>query len=66
MKTLEQKFEIIENAIDAIIDVAEDIEESDATYFMNSYNSVVYNLRRLQRKIEEAEDIENSIAKLRN
>lgn len=58
MKTLEEKVELIENAIDAIIAVGEDIPESDAGYFINYENSVVSKLRSLQNNIEY--DAENA------
>lgn len=51
MKTL-KKVKLIENAIDAIMNVACDIKESDAGYLMNYTNSVVSQLRNLQWKIE--------------
>lgn len=54
MKTIE-KIKIIENAIDSIIAVCEDVEESDACYFVNYENSVVSKLRILQYDIEDNE-----------
>ena len=57
MKTKTQKYFLIEQAINKIIEVGEDIEESDAFYFINSENSVVSKLRELQYKIEATEQI---------
>ncbi len=50
--TTDQKIKLIEKAIDAIIDVAEDIPESNAFHFLNSENSVVNKLRDLERHIK--------------
>ena len=52
MKTKEQKVELIEKAIDAIMEAVEHISESDAMYFLNSENSVVSRLREVQYDVE--------------
>jgi len=44
---MNKRNELLYKAIDAIIDVVEDIPASDAHYFLNSEKSVVSRLRRL-------------------
>lgn len=56
MKTKEEKLEIINNAIDAIMNLT-DVNDSaiDYHYFIHSENSVVMKLRRIYTSIEENE-----------
>lgn len=51
MEVKKHKISLIEKAIDAIIDVGEDIEESDPHYFIHSENSVISKLRSLQTDV---------------
>lgn len=56
MEVKKHKISLIEKAIDAIIDVGEDIEESDPHYFIHSENSVISKLRSLQTKVEDGKE----------
>lgn len=53
MKTPEQKLQVIYNAIDAIMDVVQEIPEADAHYFIHSCKSVVTNLNTLTDTVWE-------------
>lgn len=61
-----KKIQLIENAIDAIMAVGEDIQESDVAYFINYENSVVNKLRSLQNSIEFEAETNDDLVHLQN